>query len=140
LEGLRGGLAALAGRAQVAYATSCDVPLLVPDFVRRLIDLAEAGRWHVVVPEAEGFKHPLSAVYSVEVLPEIESLLAADRLRPVFLFDRVPTRVVDAALLREVDPNLNTLRNLNRPADYLAALETAGFSPPPEVLARLDLA
>jgi molybdopterin-guanine dinucleotide biosynthesis protein A len=137
LEGLRAGLAALKGRAPFAYATSCDVPLLVPDFVRRLIELSEAGRWQVVVPAAEGFKHPLSALYSIRVLPEIEALLAADRLRTMFLFDRVPTRVVDSALLREVDPELATLRNLNHPSDYLAAMHQAGFTPPPQLLPQL---
>jgi molybdopterin-guanine dinucleotide biosynthesis protein A len=138
LEGLRAGLAALAGRAEFTYATSCDVPLLVPAFVRRLIELAEGGRWQIVVPEAEGFKHPLSAVYSTSVLPEIESLLAADRLRPVFLFERVRTRVVDSELLRQVDPDLATLRNLNHPEDYLRALRDGGWSAPPELLMRLS--
>jgi molybdopterin-guanine dinucleotide biosynthesis protein A len=133
LEGLRAGLTALAGRAERAYATSCDVPLLVPAFVRRLIDLAEEGHWQIVVPEAEGFKHPLSAVYSIDVLPEIESLLTANRLRPSLLLERVPTRIVAASLLEEVDPGLNTLRNLNHPADYLAALQLAGLPAPRNV-------
>lgn len=142
LEGLRAGLHALAARgagspAELAYATSCDVPLLVPAFVRRMLELSEAGRWSIVVPEAEGFKHPLSAVYALSVLGEIEDLLAADRLRPVFLFDRVPTRVVESQQLRDVDPNLDTLRNLNHPADYLAALQQAGFTAPPDVLNQL---
>src|SRR5882672_6567118 len=33
LEGLRAGLKALPGQVDVAYLTSCDVPLLVPGFV-----------------------------------------------------------------------------------------------------------
>src|SRR5690349_5356268 len=39
LEGLRAGLKALPADVESAYVTSCDVPLLVPDFVRRMIDL-----------------------------------------------------------------------------------------------------
>src|SRR5690242_617824 len=35
LAGLAVGLAALAGRCAAAYLTSCDVPLLTPQFVRR---------------------------------------------------------------------------------------------------------
>jgi molybdopterin-guanine dinucleotide biosynthesis protein A len=137
LEGLRGGLAVLAGRAAYAYATSCDVPLLVPAFVRRLIELAEGGRWQAVVPEAEGFKHPLSALYATSILPHVERLLAADCLRPVSLLDKIATRIVDSALLRQVDPTLATLRNLNHPQDYLAALQQAGLSAPEDLLARL---
>src|SRR5262245_27673434 len=48
LEGLSAGLATIAGRAHAAYVTSCDVPLLVPAFVRRLIDLL--GKHEIVVP------------------------------------------------------------------------------------------
>ena len=39
LEGLRAGLKALPETIESAYVTSCDVPLLVPDFARRMIDL-----------------------------------------------------------------------------------------------------
>jgi molybdopterin-guanine dinucleotide biosynthesis protein A len=104
-----------------------------------MVQLSDNGRWPIVVPEAEGFKHPLSAVYAVSVLPEIEALLAADERRTSDLFQRVPTRVVDGQTLREVDPDLATLRNLNHPADYLAALAQAGFSAPPDILAHLRL-
>src|SRR4051812_40881937 len=38
LNGLAAGLAALTGRAQIAYLSSCDVPYLCPAFVRRVID------------------------------------------------------------------------------------------------------
>ena len=41
LEGLRVGLTALASHVDAAFATSCDVPLLAPEFVRRMI--AELG-------------------------------------------------------------------------------------------------
>src|SRR5687768_17249123 len=40
LEGLRAGLRALPAGADAAYATSCDVPLLVPGFVEQMIELA----------------------------------------------------------------------------------------------------
>lgn len=137
LEGLRAGLAALAGDADAAYATSCDVPLLAPAVVRRMIELL--GENAIAVPvEPEGFHHPLAAVYRVEVAPRIERLLEAGRLRPVFLYDEVPTRRVPVEALRDVDPQLATLRNLNRPEDYLAALADAGLTASAELLARLE--
>src|SRR5947209_8147557 len=37
LGGLAAGLAALAGRADAAYLSACDVPFLQADFVRRVI-------------------------------------------------------------------------------------------------------
>src|SRR6185369_3117553 len=40
LEGLRAGLKALPDPVDAAYVTSCDVPLLVPNFVRQMLELA----------------------------------------------------------------------------------------------------
>jgi molybdopterin-guanine dinucleotide biosynthesis protein A len=139
LEGLRAGLAALAGHVQRAYASSCDVPLLHTSLVRHVIELAEQGNWQIAVPRAEGFHHPLAAVYDVSILPAIERLLAADRLRPVFLFDEVRTLVIEAEQLRPFDPQLDSLRNLNRPVDYVAALAMAGFAIDPEVASQLHI-
>ena len=136
LEGLSAGLAALAGRAEAAYATSCDVPLLVPAFVRRVVERLEG--YDAAVPKTDGHYHPLAAAYRLSVLPHVEALLAADRLRPFFLYERVRTRELSSEDFADVDPALTSLVNLNRPADYLAALASAGFSPPPsEVLAAL---
>jgi molybdopterin-guanine dinucleotide biosynthesis protein A len=125
LEGLRAGLAALPADIDCAYITSCDVPLLVPGFVGRMIELL--GDHDIAVMEIDGFPHPLSAVYRRAVLPRVESLLAEDRLRPVFLFDAVRTRRVRPEEMTSVDPELRTLRNLNTPEDYRAALAEAGL-------------
>jgi len=126
LEGLRAGLRALPNSVDIAYVTSCDVPLLVPPFVERLIELL--GDHDIAVMEIDGFPHPLSAVYRRETLPHVESLLAKDRLRPVFLFDAVRTRRVQPEEMVSVDPELHTLRNLNTREDYLQALSEAGLS------------
>jgi molybdopterin-guanine dinucleotide biosynthesis protein A len=125
LEGLRAGLRALPETADMAYVTSCDVPLLAPAFAARMIELVNG--YDIAVIEVDGFSHPLSAVYRRETLAHVESLLAKDKLRPVFLFDAVRTRHVKPEEMRSVDPELKTLRNLNTPEDYAAALAEAGF-------------
>ena len=135
LEGLAAGLRALPEAVEAAYATSCDVPLLVPGFVRRMIELL--GEHQIAVPKTDEYQHPLAAVYRRDVLPTVEALLADDRLRPVFLFDAVPTRRVTPEELEDVDPELLTLENLNYPADYLAALSRAGFELSPELRQKL---
>ena len=126
LEGIRAGLSALPESIDAAYITSCDVPLLMPAFVERMIDLM--GDHDIAVMEIDGFPHPLSAIYRRTVLPHVESLLAQDRLRPVFLFDAVSTRRVKPDEMRVADPELKTLRNLNTPDDYRAALADAGVA------------
>jgi len=125
LEGLRAGLKALPGTVESAYVTSCDVPLLVPGFVRHMIDLLTDHE--IAVVDIDGFPHPLSAVYRRSTLPHVEALLAQNRLRPAFLFDAVPTRRVPAAEMISADPQLLTLRNLNTREDYLEALAIAGL-------------
>jgi molybdenum cofactor guanylyltransferase len=61
--------------------------------------------------------------------PVAEQLLAEDRLRPTFLFDRVATRFVEPRELADVDPDFRTLRNLNTPEEYHAALREAEGTP-----------
>ena len=123
LQGLAAGLAALAGHAEAAYLSSCDVPFLRPAFVRRLIDLL--GEHSICVPKVGENHHPLAAVYRLEVASAVARLLAEDRLRPFFLFEAVRTRVVEAGELSDVDPTFQTLRNLNTPEEYEAALSEA---------------
>jgi molybdopterin-guanine dinucleotide biosynthesis protein A len=120
LQGLAAGLTALRGQADAAYLSSCDVPFLQPRFVRRLIDLLDDAS--ICVPRVGDYHHPLAAVYRLTVAEAVARLLAENRLRPFFLFEAVPTRVVEAGELTDVDPTFQSLRNLNTPEDYEAAL------------------
>ena len=129
LEGLAAGFRSLSGQADCAYATSCDVPLLVPRFVEQMFELL--GDHDIAVPRDGQHHHPLAAVYRLTILAHVQKLLDADRLRPRFLFDELNTREVPVDELRPVDPQLSTLENLNYPQDYLTALATAGFAEMP---------
>ena len=132
LEGIAAGLRALGERVEAVYVTGCDVPLLVPGFVRRVIELG-AG-CDVAVANVDGHDEPLAAVYRVGVLPEVEKLLACDCLRSALLFDRVPTRRIPGEQLLDVDPMLDSVANVNTPEDYRATLARAGFEQPPEAM------
>jgi molybdopterin-guanine dinucleotide biosynthesis protein A len=120
LQGLASGLEALSKRVDAAFLSSCDVPFLLPAFVRRIVSLI--GEHAACVPFVEGRYHPLAAVYRIDVLKNVRELLASDRLRPACLFEAVPTRVVKRSDLLDIDPVMQSLRNLNTPADYEAAL------------------
>ena len=128
LNGLGTGLAALVGRAEVAYLSACDVPFLLPTLVRRVVD--RLGDADICLPEAGGFKHPLAAAYRVRVRPVVDELVAANQLRPIALTERVRTRVLTAAEITDIDPELDSLRNVNTPDEYEAALRLAGYAPP----------
>ena len=59
---------------------------------------------------------------TIVVDPAAERLLAERQAGPTSLFDEVPTRVVTAVEFSDVDPALESLGNLNTPAEYEAAL------------------
>lgn len=120
LQGLAAGLEALRGQIDAAYVSSCDVPFLRPAFVLRLVELL--GDFAICVPEVGGYRHPLAAVYRIEVADVAARLLAEERLRPTLLFEEVPTRIVQPEELSDVDPAFQSLRNVNTPAEYEAAL------------------
>ncbi|REK12081.1 MAG: molybdenum cofactor guanylyltransferase [Planctomycetota bacterium] len=137
LEGIAAALAALPDDVEAAFATGCDVPLLEPALVRRMFELL--GEDAAAVPNSDGFLHPLAAVYRKSLVDVIEVLLATDRLRAADLFDVVATRRVEESELRDVDPQLDSLRNVNTPGEYVAALESAGYAAAPDVLAQLQV-
>jgi molybdopterin-guanine dinucleotide biosynthesis protein A len=137
LQGLAAGLAAVGDRAEIAYVSSTDVPLLHPRFIRRVLAALD-GTTDVVLPHVGGFPHPLSAAYRVGLLREVERLIAEDRMRPAFLFEACRVRRLDAgALLQDpalaaLDPALDSVLNLNEPGDYEVARERSA----PEVTVR----
>jgi molybdopterin-guanine dinucleotide biosynthesis protein A len=125
LAGLVAGLAAM--RAERAFVTACDTPLLRPRFIEHLFALAEGHT--AAVPEVDGHVMTMSAVYSKRLLPAAENLLARDELRPRLLLREPGVRVVPEDLLREVDPELDCLRDCNTPEAYREALQIAERDP-----------
>lgn len=123
LGGLVAGLTALEGEADAVYLSSCDVPLLKPDFVRRVLSLL--GDSAVCVPRAAGRLHPLAAAYRIDVLPVVRERFAASRLRMLDLIDALPARVIDSHDLTDADPRLLSLWNINTLEDYDAAVREA---------------
>ena len=126
LQGIAAGLVALPDHVEFVYATATDVPFLRPAWVGRLSELI--GDEDLAIPEVGGRLHPLAALYRRKsVLTVVESLLAEDRLRLGSLVDLLRTVRVGAELMRGVDPDLATLRNLNTVEDYRRALDEAGY-------------
>jgi molybdopterin-guanine dinucleotide biosynthesis protein A len=137
LQGLAAGLAALDDQADAVFLSSTDVPFLHPAFVRRVVAALD-DESDVVLPRARGFAQPLAAAYRTSLRPVVERLLAADRLRPAFLFEACRVKRLDEdALLADravatLDARLDSVLNLNEPDDY----ESARARPAPEVAVR----
>ena len=126
VQGIAAGLAALAGRAEIAFVSSTDLPFLHPAFIRRVLRAVEEGI-DVGLPVARGYQQPLAAAYRTALAPIAERLVKDGRLRPSFLFEEcVVSRLDEAALradpvLAALDPGLDSVLNINEPADYQAA-------------------
>jgi molybdopterin-guanine dinucleotide biosynthesis protein A len=140
VQGIAAGLAALDGHADAAFISSTDLPFLHPAFIRRVLRaLADDARTDVALPVARGYPQPLAAAYRVSLAATAERLVKEDRLRPAFLFSEcVTARLDDAALTADpligaLDPDLDSLVNLNAPEDY----RKARARPAPEVTVRL---
>jgi molybdenum cofactor guanylyltransferase len=140
VQGIAAGLAALTGRADVAFVSSTDLPFLHPAFIRRVVRALEADEGvAVALPVARGYKQPLAAAYRVSLARTAERLVKEDRLRPAFLFDECRVETLDDAALKRdpvlaaLDPDLDSILNVNTPADYAAARAR----PEPEVTVQL---
>jgi molybdenum cofactor guanylyltransferase len=125
VQAIAAGLAALDGRADAAFVSATDMPFLHPAFIRRVLRaLQEREETDVALPVARGYPQPLAAAYRVRLAPRAERLVKEDRLRPAFLFDECTVeRLGDGALkadalLAALDPDLDSVLNVNTQADY----------------------
>ena len=138
LQGLAAGFAAVGERAEVAYVSSTDVPLLHPAFIRRVLG-GFGQAVDVVLPEVHGFRQPLSAGYRDQSAAERRG---ADRGRQAQA--RVSVRAVSGAPTRQRGDasgpsggrgailRLLSVSNLNERSDYEQALARAA----PEIAVR----
>ena len=156
VQGIAAGLAALSERADAAFVCSTDMPFLHPAFVRRVLRvrpdgsetvtlahrprvLAEREGTDVALPVARGYRQPLAAAYRVSLAEAAERLVKEDRLRPAFLFEQCVVASLDDDTLRQdrvlaaLDPDLDSVLNVNTPADY----QQARARPGPEVTIQL---
>lgn len=136
MQGIATGLAAVGDRAGAAFVCSVDLPFLHPAFVRRV--LGARGAADVALPVARGFRQPLAAAYRTGLAGLVADLLAQGRSRPGMLFADCEVVVLDdAALLADaavarLDPDLDSVHNVNTPEDYAAALAR----PPADVVVQ----
>ena len=128
LEGLAAGWQQLGEHIQAVFVCGCDSPLLRPAVVQRLFDLLNGH--DAVVPRVDNRAHPLTAVYAHGVGTQIEACLAADERAIHALLAKLDIRWIAPDELRDVDPQLESLLNVNRPEAYHQALKLAGATQP----------
>ena len=144
MQGLAVGLAAAAKHSQTAFVCSTDLPFLHAAFVRAVLRGFEpdvsapesGGTPDVVLPFVHGYRQPMAAGYRTDLAPRVERLLGAGRLRPAHLFEECNVKQLDDAallsdaMLARVDPELDSVFNVNDPDEY----RQARSRPAPEVV------
>jgi len=131
MQGIAAGLSAVAQHAPAAFVCSTDLPLLHPSFVRTVLRRLAVFGVDAVLPVARGFRQPLAAAYRTALAELFATLVAQGELRLSVLPDRCVTSLLteeellaDPELARH-DPRLDSVVNVNLPADYEAARRRA---------------
>ena len=123
LEGIRVGLQALAEDCHAAFVTSCDVPLLRPAVIRWLAE--SLGTHEAAIPTDDQRVYGLTAVYRTDTHARMAQRIAANQLRVSDLAEALDTHRLPLKQLRAIDPDLDSLTNINSADDYQALLDRA---------------
>jgi molybdopterin-guanine dinucleotide biosynthesis protein A len=118
LVGLLAGLEAVA--APVVVVAGGDMPGLRPSVLELMLRTLAAAddAFGAVILERRGRSQPLPAVVRTGAATDVARRLLADGERSLrSLFDRLPTRILDEAMWRPLDPDGSTLRDVDEPAD-----------------------
>lgn len=113
LEGLRAGLASLPSTIRYACLCGGDCPFITPDFIGRLLSLATDVE--AAVPWIDGKYAPIPAAYATVLEDRIEKLLEGGERRLWRLVEQSRVRQVFSEDLVDIDPELQSLINVNDP-------------------------
>lgn len=123
LAGLAAGFEALADSCEAALVISCDHPLIRAEFIRRLMDLL--GDHSGIIPKLDSRLYPLIAIYRLTTRLILADMLDQSEFRVHDFAYRTGARLIPAADLADPNENLDSLRNVNDPADYADILRDA---------------
>lgn len=123
LAGIAAGLGASTTELNVVVA--CDLPLVRPAVLRRLIDAI--GDADIAVAIVDGHASVLCGVYRARVAAAAQALLDSGERRVKALLDRVTTVRVDASALIDIDPDLDSFFSVDTPEKHAEALRKASL-------------
>ena len=94
-----------------AFCSGCDMPLLNPRVIKYMRE--ERDEYDVIVPKTHDGLHPLHAIYSKKCLNPMRQLLDRDDLKIVNFFPQVSVRYIEEMEIREFDPHMRSVINVN---------------------------
>lgn len=122
LAGLQTGLRA--ARTGHALVVACDLPFLNVGLLWYMASLPRT--YEALVPRVRGRWHPLHAVYSRSCLDMVDALVAQGGASMLHLLASLRVQALREGELRRWDPELLSLKNLNRWADVTRARSIMG--------------
>lgn len=128
LEGIRVGLKRLDGQCELAFVASCDAPLLKPELIRFLhrsylqqLDMFSGDsrdQPRAIVPVAGNRIYGMTAIYQTSLHGLVATRIEDGLLRVSDLAAACFAHLVDVESLKVVDPELDSLTNINQWEDY----------------------
>ena len=97
----------------------------------------QAGDYQAVIPIIEKRIYGMTALYRTDSHTLMEPLITSGSLKVSGLVDVLATKRITKQTLQSADPDLDTLRNINEPADYLQYLDSLQLKCPESVRAKL---
>jgi molybdopterin-guanine dinucleotide biosynthesis protein A len=122
-HGLRAPLVGIAAalracEASAVLVAACDQPELEPALLLALLaGMPARSGPEIVACQGERGPEVLPAVFAARLLPELERRIERRELALHLLLRERDTLLVPADLVRALDPDLRSFRNLNRPSD-----------------------
>jgi molybdenum cofactor guanylyltransferase len=118
-----------AARHEVAFACSCDLPMLRSEVASWMLSLADG--YDAVIPRVDERLQPLHAVYRRRCAGALDAMLARSEHRLGAIADAVNARIVSEAEYRGADPDALSCFNINTPEDYARAARLIDTKSPP---------
>lgn len=136
LWGLLEGFRALAGRAEQVLVLPVDMPFFTVDWIRRLEAGLEGQR--ACLCQWEGYVNALTAAYRMDLLPKLDALVTDGRMRPVFLAQDEPSRIIVVEDHWREGEGPPPMMDVDTPEAYRGALLMEGIGDPQGVPVTIE--
>lgn len=93
------------------FCSACDMPFLNPRVIKYMGK--ERDEYDVIVPKTHDGLHPLHAIYSKKCLNPMSQSLDRNDLKIVNFFQQVRVRYIEEMEIREFDPDMRSVINVN---------------------------
>lgn len=110
LGGIYTGLKEISGEG--AFFVACDMPYLHNDLISRIIESGDLKNYECIVPKHPKGIEPLHAIYSIRILPKVETALSAGELSLRDLLAKCRCRYIHVG-----QGEISSFVNINRPSD-----------------------